>query len=292
MFSYRIFTVVAEKKSFSRAAECLHMTPSAISHSIAKLENDLGLSLFVRTQNGVFMTDAGSRLLRHMRTILNTEELIRQECSQIKGLVNGTIRLATTQSTCTNWIPQIITSYRKLYPNIEVDVCQGSYADITKWISSGYADLGFSTTAIDSKDLDIVPLCKDRIICIASKDYFSSHKDYVTADDIKGQKIILQRAGDDEDTMMVLHRMGITITSRSYVEDDQCIVSLAESGLGIAIYPELVLKCMIHNARIYPIRPAIYRTIALLHLKEQPLSPAAEKMKDLILGCYRTTKVS
>jgi DNA-binding transcriptional LysR family regulator len=107
LFSYRIFDAVAKQQSFLRAAETMHLTPSAVSHSIASLEGKLGFPLFISSRTGVKLTSEGEKLLIHVRSILRFEEQLQQEAAQINELEKGTIVIGTFSSVCTNWISDI-----------------------------------------------------------------------------------------------------------------------------------------------------------------------------------------
>ena len=78
LFSYEIFDAVARQGSFNKAAQQLHLTPSAISHAIAVMEEELGFALFNRGKNGVSMTSYGASLYPSIREVLNSDEALKQ----------------------------------------------------------------------------------------------------------------------------------------------------------------------------------------------------------------------
>lgn len=116
LLSYEIFKTVVEQSSFQQAAKILHLTPSAISHSISSLEKELGFSLFIRNKLGVKLTGYGGSLLPCIQNVLNSEEHLKQEVSMLMGFEKGTIKLGTFNSVCTNWIPDIVKTFKRLYP--------------------------------------------------------------------------------------------------------------------------------------------------------------------------------
>ena len=80
LFSYEIFDAVARQGSFNKAAQQLHLTPSAISHAIAVMEAELGFTLFNRGKNGVTMTSYGASLYPSIRAVLNSDDILGFEC--------------------------------------------------------------------------------------------------------------------------------------------------------------------------------------------------------------------
>ncbi|MGE5628265.1 MAG: LysR family transcriptional regulator [Solirubrobacterales bacterium] len=277
LFSYHIFDAVVKQKSFLKAAEVMNLTPSAVSHSIASLESMLGFPLFVRTRTGVQLTSEAESLIIHVRTILNCEEQLMQEVAQINGLNKGTVVIGAFNSVCINWIPDIIKTFEILYPNINVNIFQGGYEDIISWSKMGIIDIGFGILPV-SGDLVETPLHKDRLVCITPNNYKPARSKYVTIDDIRNKTFVLQREGTNADIMAFIKKYDLSVRSQFFMEDDQSIIAMVESGFGISIVPELVLSKLKNDVNIYPIKPEEYRVIGLLTNKKQLLAPATVKM--------------
>ena len=133
LFSYEIFDAVARQGSFNKAAQQLHLTPSAISHAIAVMEEELGFALFTRGKSGVTMTSYGASLYPAIRAVLNSDEALQQSIARLNGLEKGKVRLGTFSSVCTHLLPGILQSFKVQYPQIEVEVYQGTYDDVKEW---------------------------------------------------------------------------------------------------------------------------------------------------------------
>lgn len=289
-FSYEIFDAVAKQQSFLRAAEVMNLTPSAVSHSISSLESKLGFPLFLRSRTGVKITSEGERMLIHVREILNCEEQLQQEAAQINGLEKGTVVIGTFSSVCVNWIPGIVKSFRDFYPNIDINIMQGDYEDVLFWTKTGVVDIGFATLPV-KEELIETPLCMDRLLCITPKSFKPVHSKYVTIDDIRNQPFILQREGYNTDTISFIKKHSISIRSQFFIDDDQSIIAIVESGLGISIVPELILNKVRCNVNVYPIVPNEFRTIGLVTHKKQLLSPATLKMFDHIVSYIKSNNL-
>ena len=100
LFSYEIFDAVARQGSFNKAAQQLHLTPSAISHAIAVMEAELGFTLFNRGKNGVTMTSYGASLYPSIRAVLNSDEALQQSIARLNGLEKGKVKLGAFNSIC------------------------------------------------------------------------------------------------------------------------------------------------------------------------------------------------
>lgn len=290
IFSYQIFDAVAKQQNFLRAAELMNLTPSAVSHSIASLEIKLGFPLFLRSRTGVKLTSEGELMLIHVRAILNCEEQLQQEAAQINGLEKGTVVLGTFSSVCANWIPDIVKSFHSLYPNIDINIMQGDYEDVILWAKTGVVNIGFATLPV-KEDLVETPLYKDRLLCITPKNFKPIHSKYVTIDDIKDQPFILQREGYNKDTISFIKKHNLSIRPQFFIDDDQSIIAIVESGLGIIIVPELILNKIRCNVNVYPIVPNEFRTIGLITQKKQLFSPAVLKMFDHIISYTKSNNL-
>ena len=143
LFSYEIFDAVARQGSFNKAAQQLHLTPSAISHAIAVMEEELGFALFNRGKTGVTMTSYGASLYPSIRAVLNSDEALKQSVARLNGLEKGKVKVAAFNSVCTCLLPGILKSFKAQYPQIEVEVYQGTYDDMKDWLRNGQTDIAF-----------------------------------------------------------------------------------------------------------------------------------------------------
>ena len=143
LFSYEIFDAVARQGSFNKAAQQLHLTPSAISHAIAVMEEELGFALFNRGKNGVSMTSYGASLYPSIRDVLNSDEALKQSIARLNGLEKGKVKLGVFNSVCASLLPGLLKSFAAHYPQIEIEVYQGTYDDVKEWLRTGQVDIAF-----------------------------------------------------------------------------------------------------------------------------------------------------
>ncbi len=134
---------MARQGSFNKAAQQLHLTPSAISHAIAVMEAELGFTLFNRGKNGVTMTSYGASLYPSIRAVLNSDEALQQSIARLNGLEKGKVKLGAFNSVCAGMLPGILKGFMAQYPQIEVEVYQGTYDDVKEWLRTGQIDLAF-----------------------------------------------------------------------------------------------------------------------------------------------------
>src|ERR687884_1286241 len=120
----RVLREVANRGSFSGAAESLSYTQSAVSQQIAALERECATKLLERGPRGVRLTDAGRALVEHADVILARIEDAEQELAAIAGLRGGRLRIATFQSAGTTLVPRALGEFHRRHPEVELTVTQ------------------------------------------------------------------------------------------------------------------------------------------------------------------------
>ncbi len=93
LLTYQVFKTIADVGSFHKAADILGLTPSAISHAISSMENELGFSVLTRSKAGVNLTNYGEQLLPYVNAVLNCDESLKQEIAELNGLKQGKVKL-------------------------------------------------------------------------------------------------------------------------------------------------------------------------------------------------------
>lgn len=282
IYSYKVFTAVVENGNFTKAAQVLKITPSAVSHTISKLEDEIGFPLFVRSRNVMELTQNGKNLLPQIYNMIKLEDRITQEKQEILGVEKGTVRIGAFNSVTMKWIPGIVSSFKGKYPGINVEVIQGKYSEVSEGVRTGMLDLGFVTSTSELQS-EIIPLYDDPLMCVTEKSFVPENKTYVTVSEISSMNLLMQAEGLAQDTESFLEKHKIKISSKVRVADDSSLVAMVSSGFGISIMPQLLFDGSESNVNLYEISPPEYRTIGLISVREQFLSPAAKKMKEEII---------
>lgn len=282
ILAYQVFYAVVKERSFQKAAESLNLTPSAISHTISSMEKELGFPLFVRSKQGVQLTGYGESLRPYILNVLQSEDSLQEAIAQMNGLEKGTVKIGAFNSICITLLPQLIKSFREQHPSIEIEVYQGTYDDVLKWIKNGTVDLGFLSIS-SAGGLPIIPLFKDRLVSVMPKGTNVGGKEFVRMEDLRGKGFVSQRESTDADIQNLLKKYDVEVQSNCHVVDDQSTIAMVESGLGICIMPSLLMSTMRSDVDIYPIEPPEYRVIGICTKKEMIISPAVNSMREHII---------
>ncbi len=287
LLSYQVFKTVTEQGSFRKAAEILGLTPSAISHTISAMESELGSAVLNRSKNGVTLTNYGEQIFPYVNAVLNSDESLKQVIAEMDGLKKGKVKIGCFSSICTNWLPDIIHSFEKQYPDIIIEVFQGSYDDVSYWLKNGIVDIGFSS-ASSAGDIPIESLYKEPLLCVFPKGKGPDDKTLpIKIETLKKQKFVAQRETTDADIQRFFKSNNLNIQSAYHVVDDMSAIALVANGFGIAIMPELVMNDMPYDVDTYSIEGNAYRTIGIATLDMDFMAPAVETMYKHIIENYK-----
>ena len=277
LFSYEIFDAVARQGSFNKAAQQLHLTPSAISHAIAVMEAELGFTLFNRGKNGVTMTSYGASLYPSIRAVLNSDEALKQSIARLNGLEKGKVKLGAFNSVCAGMLPGILKGFMAQYPQIEVEVYQGTYDDVKEWLRTGQIELAFLSSTC-REEFTLTELFKEPLLCITPGDWPEPPNGVMTPALMDGQNFVVQWDATDAEMRQFLKKYGLSTERRCHVIDDQSNIAMVEAGLGISIMPRLLLRQCTANIKIYPIDPEEDRVVGLAVQRPTAMAPAVEQM--------------
>lgn len=286
LLAYQIFQTVVEQGSFQRAAEVLNLTPSAISHAVSTAEKELGFPLFNRNKNGVTLTSYGESLQPYILTVLNSDAKLQQAILEFNGLTHGSVKIGTFSSVCNSFIPELVTTFSKQHPNIEIKIYQGTYEDVYNWIKTGVVDLGFLSES-SSKELPITPLYEDDLLCIVPKSFRPKHKNYIELSELQDQNFVSQRESTDADIQNLFNKYQLKIRSSCHVVDDLSTIAMVAAGLGICIMPRLVMQNIPYDVDMYPLKPSEHRTIGICSLNAELMAPAVKSMYKHILSSFK-----
>lgn len=277
LLEYRIFHTVIAQGSFARAAQVLHLTPSAISHAVSSMEEACGFALFVRGKGGVSLTRNGEALYPMIRQVLNADEALGQTIDELKGMQRGTVRIGAFNSVCMTWLPELVTGFKKKFPGVEIEINQGTYDDVIQWLKTGVVDIGFLSTH-SARDLCVTPLYRDRMMCVVPKGFKTRNPGFITPEEMRQETFVIQGDATDADIQAFLAKYRLTVRASCRVNDDLSTIAMVESGFGICLLPGLILARAQGNVDAYPIEPMEYREFGIAVQNPQMMAPAVRQM--------------
>ncbi|WP_240792612.1 LysR family transcriptional regulator [Bacillus pumilus] len=284
-FQYKVFLTVVECGSFTKAGEKLGLTQSGVSHNIAKLESELGVVLLRRNRNGLALTDAGERVMPHIRQIIHHASLLEQEAALIQGMEVGSIKIGTFSSFSSKMLPQLIHRFTKVYPNIQVELYEGGYEEIEDWIASGTVDVGFLTQP--SREFETVPLFQDELVVLMQEEHRFNTKKVIEVDSLHDESFIMPKAGCDLLIKKLLKERGVKPQVLFEIGDNNTLISMVQEGLGVTIIPTLILPPQMSHTKVIPLETSVYREINLAFKSFKAASPSAKRWIEVVKDHFK-----
>ncbi|HVJ40416.1 MAG TPA: LysR family transcriptional regulator [Dongiaceae bacterium] len=169
----RAFLAVAEALSFSRAAEMLGVSPSALSQMVRGFEESVGLRLLHRTTRSVALTEAGETLLRRVQPAIAELGDAVGEARQSRARPAGTVRILTFRSAAEKYIAPILPAFTRTYPDIVLDITLND--EVIDFVAAGF-DVALRIGEVIERDMVAVRLGPDiRQLAVATPDYIAAH---------------------------------------------------------------------------------------------------------------------
>lgn len=278
---YLAFVKTVEYGSFTKAAEILHYSQSGISRMINDLEKEWKVVLLERSKAGVKLTSDGLRLLPHAKSVCTEYEKLQMQVDELNGLQSGLIRIGTFSSVATHWLPKIIKEFQKDYPNIDYELLLGDYKEIEEWIAEGRVDCSFLRLPTHS-DFHTIFLEQDKLLAILPKKHPLANCEKFPIHALAEEPFMLLEKGDKAEISEIFERCNLVPNVRFTTWDDYAIMSMVESGLGISILPQLILKRVPYHIVIKELDIPAYRNIGLALRNKKTASLAVNRFLDYL----------
>ena len=281
ILKYMAFVQTVEYGSFTRAGEAIGYTQSGISRMIRDLETEWNVTLLERSRAGVRLTSDGTKLLPYARNLCREYEMLQSQVDELNGLESGLIRIGTFSSVAEHWLPNIIRQFRADYPNIEYELLMGDYKEIEEWIANGRVDCGFVRLPT-RPDFESVFLELDRLLAVIPENHPLASCDKFPVKALCEEPFMLLEKGDNTEISSIFRQNSLSPHVQFTTWDDYAIMSMVESGLGISILPELILRRAPYRIAARELDVPAYRNIGLALKSRRNASLAVKRFLEYL----------
>ena len=272
---------IIELGNFTKAAQAMNCTQSAVSQMVSSLEDELRIKLLNRSKNGITLTREGSVLYPHIQRLVYEYRNVKEHALQIRNLETGTIRIGTMGSISTHWLPILIAQFKQLHPAIEFVLLEGDYVSISDWIKTGAVDFGFvNPDAVHG--IKTTPVKDGRMMAVLPHGHPLALMDTVPLKELGKEPFILLEEGNHSEPLIAFEGMGIKPKISYVIHDDYTIMNMVEAGLGVSMLAELVLKRIDYNLELRPTEPPVIRKMAIGYKDRLSLTISARRFIELL----------
>lgn len=286
--SYKIFYHVALNQSISKVADKLLISQPAVSYQIKVLEEQLGITLFVRTKKGVTLTDEGkilySYISKGIENFINGENAL----TNLKNLDYGIIRIGASTTVSKHVLMPYLKIFHKLYPNIEINITNNLTEELMRELRNGNLDILILNLPMnEGKDLDIKNILEVQDIFVANKDYYDILNKKISLNDLNNYPLLFQKKPSNTRDYLdnYLNANKTKLIPKMEIVSYNLIMDFIKIGFGIGYATKEFIKEEINNGDLYELNvtPKIpKRFIGAVTLKQTIPNFSVNKLIDLM----------
>jgi len=282
----RAFLTLARLRNFTRAANELHVSQSALTVQIKQLEDALGVVLFDRSRRGVSLTQSGKDVLVPLERILIDTEAIISHTRDLAGLRRGIVSIAALPSVAAGILPAALQEFMKQHPGIVVQVMDIVAEKVIEAVKKDQVDFGIGTRSRPDRELKATTLFSDRLGAFVPTNHLLVRQNSVSLKELLKYPLIL--TGKDSSVREILDnslkKEKLSIAPAFETNYMSTALAMVTAGLGIAILPESAggtgssagITCIQIG------KPVLSRRIEVIQKMDRCLSPAANGMMKIL----------
>jgi DNA-binding transcriptional LysR family regulator len=296
----KVFYYIYTEKSVIHAAQRLHVTPSAVSQQIKKLEDEIGITLFTRMHKRLVPTGEAEKLITLITPFFH--ELVGgiQELQSGREAVSGVLRIGAPVEFGKEYFPRLISTFRKRYPLAKFSLTLGNTEKILDLIKEGRLDFAAVDLFLGQKQYvselgvySIDPLVDEKVVLACSKEYYNEH---ITGDTSVDNLLQQQFISYDHSYLAIngwfkhhFDRQGVKVDTVLTVDSVQAVVAAIKNDIGLGVVTDNVLPQYDGRGGVVPIltdREDIINKISLVQLLDKIPTYTEKKFQAHLCGFF------
>lgn len=282
---WRLFLLIAETGSLTRAAAALGTQQSVVSRRLTQLERECGARLFQRTGRGVVLSDFGQHLLPRIRRLVEESEALQDDIRSASAVPRGEVRLGLLSFLVPVVAVPLTTLIAAQFPEIQLHFTEGSSAQLQEWLQQGRVDIALhlqhGEPRPDERVVRQLPLALagPRAAAVLAEPTVALRQ-------LAGLPLILPPAQHPLRLRLVeaAAAQGIVLTVQTVADSVRLQLELAAAGLGFAVVSRLDGSVMPgHIAMSTLVEPELHRTLVLNLAQQRPMTLASRTVQSLLL---------
>ena len=242
----RTIVAVANHRSFTKAADELHLAQSAISQQLRRLEAEIGIEVFRRTSRSVEPTPEGELVLEHARRVLAEVDDLRYQLDELTGLLRGTLRLGGMYPTGPYDLFGVLAEFRSEHPNVAIHMIEDTQERVLAMLRDDELDCAFASVDPDSlgDEFAATLLWEEEFVVAAAVGHPLMARPHVTVEQVAAEDLIAYRENSALRRRFehALGRHGIEPRNAFVCTEMSAVRALASKGLGVTILPRTITE--------------------------------------------------
>ena len=283
----RVFCSVVEQRSISLAAEQHHISQSAATQSIQRMEEHFGTQLLDRRKRPLVLTPAGQLCHDEFRKILELYDALADRIRVMGSEIQGNVRVAAIYSVGLYGLGQCMQQFMKSHPQAKVQLEYLRPADVYESVTGGRVDLGIVSYPAAHKGLAVIPLRSEEMVMTCHAQHPLAKQETVTLQNLEGEKFVaferdlpIRKEIDRQ-----LRQQGVTVQVVLELDNIETIKQAVEIGAGISILPEPTVCKEARLGTLSAIRLrgcSLWRPIGIIHRDRMVFSPTMARFVELL----------
>jgi len=282
------FQMASRLKNITRAAERLRVSQPNITVAIKKLEAELGIQLFDRSQKQLALTPEGAVFLNRIELALRNIQDAILEVNDYKQLQKGTIKIGIPSMIGAYLFPRIFSSFQRRYSHLDIYLYEEGSMAIREQLERDELDFGIVILSNASPNLQLLPMSKNQIVACVPEHHPLAAKKSVGIEDMDGTDLIMLKEGSFLRQLILQKLKAANISPNIVLESNQIetIKGLVSSGVGIAYLLDFIVKDA-SGIKALPLADPLFVDVGLAWKKDRYISKAAQSFIDF---CKDTLK--
>lgn len=282
----RLFLDIAQTRSLSRAATLNGISQSAATQHVQELEKRLGVALLDRSRRPVNLTPAGRLYYDFCRDVLRREHEFQAALQQLKGTVEGAVRVAAIYSVALSEMAGLREAFARRCPEARLEVEYLRPEKVYEAVALGRADLGLVSYAQSTRQIAARPWRLEPMVVAAVARHPLAARPVLCPGDLQGASFV----AFDEDLPIRRHidqflrEHGVEVKVVMHFDNIPAVKEAVAAGAGVSILPWPMMQEEVRQGRLVAIRlePAPVRPLGIIHLRRKKLNPAAQAFLELL----------
>ncbi|MGQ9003191.1 LysR family transcriptional regulator [Bacillus subtilis] len=282
------FQTLARIQHVTKAAETLSITQPALSRSIVRLENQLGVPLFDRQGRSIKLNKYGERFLKRVDSIIKEFTEGKEEIQSLLKPDQGEVSLGFLHTLGTTIVPNLIGAFKNQYPNVHFQLNQSHSNQLLDKLKSGELDLCLLASFPVESNIMWKPLWKEELFLFLPKNHVLATREDITLNEIANEPFVLMKEGFALRVTIdhIFEQVNITPNIVFEGEEAATIAGFVAAGLGVSILPDFKGLDQTNIAKVRISWPRFERTVGISWIEGKYLPPVTENFKQYIINQF------